>query len=139
MPAAQATPPMPKFILEATNNGYALGCAENSTAVSSADTLTVRRAATATAAASGARLQICATRKTATVVSDAATICPNGEIHNLIVSGYYVDQQSDQSNTYPSLRRKTLGTNNAGTSAAFTDVEIIPGVEDMQIELGWDN
>lgn len=127
--------------IAASNNDYAsgIGCTANGSASASADTLTIRRVATTTTPATDTRLQVCSTRKTATMTRDNAATCPNGEFHNLVVNGYYIDNQSDQSSTLPSLRRKTLGTNNAGTSPAFNDVEIIPGVEDMQIELGWDN
>jgi type IV pilus assembly protein PilW len=130
-----------EFYVDASNNGaYGLACAAFAGAASAtADTLTVRRAATAATAASNANLQMCTNRKTATITRSAAATCPGGEFHNLITNGYYVDQGSDQSTTYPSLRRKTLGVNSAGTAPAFNDIEIIPGVEDMQIELGWDN
>jgi type IV pilus assembly protein PilW len=122
----------------AENNGYGLpaACPANSAAVATSDTLTVRRASAAVAAAGSAtRLQVCSSRTNFNnVVKDAAATCVNGELHNLITNGYYVDQQSDQSVTLPSLRRKTLID-----GPAFRDDEIIPGVEDMQIELGWDN
>jgi len=70
-------------------------------------------------------------------IKSAGAVCPappTGEIHNLIVNGYYVDQQSNQSSTYPSLRRKSLID-----GPKFAEEEIVPGIEDMQIELGWDS
>ncbi len=121
--------------LDATNNRYTFNCTANAPGAStSADTLTVRRVSTAATPASGTRLQVCSTRRTATMTKSAATTCANGEIHNVMVNGYYIDQGSDQSSSVPSLRRKTLID-----GPDFQDVEIIPGVEDMQIEFGWDN
>ncbi len=123
--------------LEATNNDYPFTAtcpASPTSASASADTLTVRRASTPTSSADGQYLQICSTRTTATLINDATATCSNGEIHNLSVNLYYVDRGSDQNTKYPSLRRKTLGS-----GKTFSDVEVIPGVEDIQIELGWDD
>ncbi|MGD9841589.1 MAG: PilW family protein [Steroidobacteraceae bacterium] len=122
--------------VEGSNNSYGLpsACPANSTAVTTSDTLTVRRASTTSATASATQLQICSTRKTSTIVKSATATCTGGELRNLITNGYYIDQGSQQSATLPSLRRKTLSA-----GPAFIDTEIIPGVEDMQIEFGWDN
>ena len=120
---------------ETSNNNYGIpNCTARYAASTSADTLTIRRAATATSTASATQLQVCSTHKGSSVIKSSTATCQNGEIHNLVTNGYYIDQQSDQSSTVPSLRRKTLGD-----GPSFTDVEIIPGVEDMQIELGWDD
>lgn len=56
--------------------------------------------------------------------------------YRLISNGYYVSQSSDADSTVPSLRMKTL----VGTAAgpAVIDQEILPGVEDMQIQFGVD-
>ena len=121
--------------LEATNNNYGIpNCTARYAASASADTLTIRRAATATSTASATQLQVCSTHKGSSVIKSSTATCQNGEIHNLVTNGYYIDQQSDQGSTVPSLRRKTLGD-----GPSFADTEIIPGVEDMQIELGWDD
>jgi len=73
------------------------------------------------------------------VITGTMTCPGTNEIHDLVVNTYYVDQQSDQSTSIPSLRRKQLGTICVGASCVpgFNDVEIIPGVEDMQIQFGW--
>jgi type IV pilus assembly protein PilW len=55
--------------------------------------------------------------------------------HQLIVNGYYVSQNStlDQpGNNVPSLRRKFLA------GLGVNDEEVLPGVEDMQIQFGLD-
>jgi type IV pilus assembly protein PilW len=61
----------------------------------------------------------------------------NSETHQLVVNAYYVDRRSSLSpaaDTTPSLRRKTLQQ----SGAAIVDEEILPGVEDMQIQFGVD-
>lgn len=125
--------------LQGTNDSYpGTGtCAANSVAMPNADTITVRRASTTTvppASASGP-LRVCSTRTSGLLVTDiTGTFCQdvNAQINNLIVNLYYVDQNSSQAGV-PSLRRKAL---NAGP--AFQDDEIVPGVEDMQVQYGVD-
>jgi type IV pilus assembly protein PilW len=129
--------------LEGSNNAYALGCdawdKDGATgyqgAVVSADTLTVRRAAATLGASSKDKLQICSTLTLGQLVTDSAvcTPAPQGRINDLIVNTYYVDRDSDQRIGLPSLRRKVLIT-----GPAFRDVEVIPGVEDLQIQFGID-
>jgi type IV pilus assembly protein PilW len=123
--------------VQGTNNSYAATCAANSAAMPNADTITVRRASAITvppATASGP-LRICSTRTSGVLVTDiTGAFCQdvNAQINNLIVNLYYVDQSSSQAGV-PSLRRKAL---NAGP--AFQDDEIVPGVEDLQVQYGVD-
>jgi len=123
--------------IEGSNDSYSLGCAAfNAKAVLSADTLTIRRAAiTPSGAPATGRLRICSTRVLAELVTDSSgcTAAPAGQTNDLIVNAYYVDQDSTQRNGLPSLRRKALI---AGPD--FTDEEVIPGVEDMQVQFGVD-
>ena len=123
--------------VQGTNDSYAATCAANSAAMPNADTITVRRASAITvppATASGP-LRICSTRTSGLLVTDiSGTFCQDvdAQINNLIVNLYYVDQSSSQAGV-PSLRRKAL---NAGP--AFQDDEIVPGVEDLQVQYGVD-
>jgi len=123
--------------VQGTNDSYAATCAANSAAMPNADTITVRRASAITvppATASGP-LRICSTRTSGVLVTDiSGAFCQdvNAQINNLIVNLYYVDQSSSQAGV-PSLRRKAL---NAGP--AFQDDEIVPGVEDLQVQYGVD-
>jgi type IV pilus assembly protein PilW len=123
--------------LEANNNAYAIGCdAFNDRAVVSADTLTVRRASnTISSGAATGRLRICSTRVFANVVTDMSgcTAAPNGQVNDLVVNAYYVDRDATDRPNIPSLRRHALI---AGPD--FNEEEIIPGVEDMQIQFGVD-
>jgi len=133
--------------VQGTNDSYAATCAANSVAVPNADTMTVRRASTITvppATASGP-LRICSTRTSGLLVTDiSGAFCQdvNAQINNLIVNLYYVDQSSSQAGV-PSLRRKALNGAAACTapvSAApcFQDDELVPGVEDLQVQYGVD-
>jgi type IV pilus assembly protein PilW len=140
--------------VQGTNDSYAATCAAgditlpgNIAAVPNADTITVRRASTITvppATASGP-LRICSTRTSGLLVTDiGGAFCQdvNAQINNLIVNLYYVDQSSSQAGV-PSLRRKALNGAAACTapvSAApcFQDEELVPGVEDLQVQYGVD-
>lgn len=123
--------------LEGTNNTYGFACDAwgSNGAVASADTLTVRRAAATVGATASNKLQICSTRIMGQLVTDstACTTAPQGQINDLIVHAYYVDRDSNQRDGLPALRRHTLIS-----GLEFRDDEIIPGIEDMQIQFGID-
>jgi type IV pilus assembly protein PilW len=126
--------------LQGSNNAYAIGCAAfGAGAVFSSDTLTVRRASALPSVGTTGRLRVCSTRVFATLVTDssACTIPPNGQVNDLVVDTYYVDRDSTHRAGLPSLRRKALGSV-AGVPQFLPDEEIIPGVEDMQIQFGID-
>src|SRR5882724_332946 len=129
--------------VQGTNDSYAATCAANSAAMPNADTITVRRASEITvppATASGP-LRICSTRTSGVLVTDISdAFCQdvNAQISNLIVNLYYVDQSSSQAGV-PSLRRKALGAGpGPGFQPLFQDDEIVPGVEDLQVQYGVD-
>ena len=125
--------------LEGNDGGYGLPCAAfDALPMPSADTLTVRRASfTPSTAAAGTvgPLRICSTRLAATVVNTAAgcTAAPAGLVSDLIVHTYYVDQDSARTAGVPTLFRKTLNA-----TPTFQDDEILPGVEDLQVQFGVD-
>jgi len=107
-------------------------------AVTTADTLTVRRASVITKTIPKANvLELCSTRISGRLQSNAAvcTAAPAGQLSNLIVDAYYVDRNSLQLAGFPALRRKTL---DASGTLRFVDQEIISGVEDMQVQFGID-
>ncbi|MEI8299065.1 MAG: PilW family protein [Pseudomonadota bacterium] len=128
--------------LEGSNDSYTLGCAAyNAKPMPSADTLTVRRASfvqSAVTAATVGPLRICSTRLSAllTPVASACAAAPNGTVSDLIVHAYYVDQDSTTQAGLPTLWRKSLNT--VGTTPTFQDEEILPGVEDLQVQFGID-
>jgi type IV pilus assembly protein PilW len=126
--------------LEAGENGYSLGCAAfGAGAVGSSDTITVRRATIAPSTGTTGRLRICSTRTAAWLVTDSSgcTGAPNGQVNDLLVNTYYVDQDSTQRTGLPSLRRRPLGVV-GGVPEFMADEEIIPGIEDMQVQFGID-
>lgn len=122
--------------IEGTNGSDTFACtAYRSTAVTNADTLTVRRASASPTTNVATRLKICSTRVMGELVTDASgcTPPPAGQVNDLIVNSYYVSQNSTDREGIPSLRRIALVA-----GPAFTDEEIIPGVEDMQVQFGVD-
>jgi type IV pilus assembly protein PilW len=124
--------------LEADNNAYAFGCAAyGAGAVGSSDTLIVRRASATPSIGTTGRLRICSTRLFADLVTDSSgcTAPLNGQINDLVVNGYYVARDSTHRAGLPALRRRPLGSV-GGVPDFLPDEEIIPGIEDMQIQFG---
>jgi type IV pilus assembly protein PilW len=122
--------------VEGSNNEYTLGCdAYGAGAIATADTLTVRRAASAIAEPEAERLQICSTRLVGRLFSDGSECdpAPVGQVNNLVVNTYYVDRDSVQRAGVPALRQHHLVD-----GGEFRDDEIISGVEDLQVQFGID-
>ena len=65
--------------------------------------------------------------------SDPAGTTPLAETRRLLVHAYYVSSGSSDGAGFPSLRRKRLVA-----GPAVQDEEIIPGVEDLQVQYGVD-
>jgi len=130
---------------EATNS-YTLGCAAfGAGEVAGSDTLTIRRASTQVIAAGGlaasaGQIKLQTSRVQGSLFASATLPAgyapPLSETRALVVNGYYVDRDSDERAGTPSLRRKQLDV--AGGAPAITDLQIVPGVEDLQVELGAD-
>jgi hypothetical protein len=137
---------LPAYI-EATDS-YTLGCpAEGADgAVAGSDTLTIRRASTQQIATgtpltdSAGQIKLQTSRVQGTLFSTATLpagyLPPLSETRALVVNGYYVSQNSDERDDTPSLRRKQLDVE--GGAPTIADLQIVPGVEDLQIELGVD-
>ena len=64
---------------------------------------------------------------------DPADAPPQADTRRLLVHAYYVSADSSVAAGYPSLRRKRLVS-----GPAVQDEEIIPGVEDLQVQYGVD-
>ncbi|MGQ0385038.1 MAG: PilW family protein [Gammaproteobacteria bacterium] len=137
---------LPAYV-EANDDAYGFSCAEFGTFRAGSDQLVVRRASTqvipsvqlGSLAANNGRLKIRSSRVQASLF--AGTTLPAGlggaaETRPLVAHGYYVDQASDMDATTPSLRRKQLDF--AGGAPVIVDREIVPGVEDLQVEFGAD-
>lgn len=131
------------------NAGYTLACDPGPNADSvtpaDADTIIVRRAEAESVAAAGDRLQVYTTRQggsSAVFYSASApgalpapdpVYGPSAEVHNLVARAYYVSQDSQQRAGLPSLRRQNLQG-----GPEIINQEIIPGVEDLQVQFGID-
>jgi len=131
--------------VEGSNNSYGFSCAAYGTPAGTADTLVVRRASVEPATVLASNTLYVQSSRGANSGLFVGTTVPAGlptidaETHELVVNGYYVSLNSaldTAGNPVPSLRRKFL--RNGGSGAAIADEEILPGVEDMQIQFGVD-
>jgi type IV pilus assembly protein PilW len=135
---------LPAYV-EANNNGYGYACAAFGAPVGTSDQLTIRRASTqiialANLAATAGQIKIQTSRSQGSLFGNGALpagyVPPLSETRAIVTNGYYVSQVSEQSVTTPSLRRKQLAF--AGGAPVIQDREVVPGVEDMQVEFGVD-
>jgi type IV pilus assembly protein PilW len=135
--------------VQASNNMYGLGmfptdCAPTASAGGArddADTLTLRHASLGTTAARAGRIQILSRRLAAhgdiDLFADGRAPEPLDEHHvvrDLEVRTFYVANSSVGQPGFPALRMKSLTESRGG--AQFRDEELVPGVEDLQVELG---
>jgi type IV pilus assembly protein PilW len=135
---------LPAYV-EGSNNAYGYNCAAFGTAVAGSDQLTVRRVSTTAVAAAGlaataGQIKIQSSRVQGSLFANG--VLPTGysaatsETRAVVANGYYVSQRSDQDTVTPSLRRKQLAF--VGGAPVIQDREIVPGVEDLQVEFGVD-
>ena len=131
--------------VDGANNTFNLPCAALGGAQAFSDLITVRRATVnpidpAELITQPGRLRIQSTRIAGELFDDGvipALFSPaDSATHNLMVSSYYVSANSDLIPGVPTLRRKSLVVT-AGVSS-IVDVEIAPGVENLQVQLGID-
>ncbi len=129
--------------IEAVDDGYTLPCPAFTGAQPNTDVLIVRHVSGQPTAPTAGRLQIQSGRVSAALFDDGAI--PGGGVpapplsatHDVVVNAYYVDQQSTLGANVPSLRRQTL-VPGAGGASLIQDQEIIPGVENLQVQFGID-
>jgi prepilin-type N-terminal cleavage/methylation domain-containing protein len=126
--------------VEGTNNDYAWACPGTDPVDGTSDTLIVRRAAEdpiAVAALTANTVYIQSYRSAPSQLFVGAAV-PAGfgtatnQLHRLLVNGYYVSETSSIDGV-PSLRRQTLAD-----GGVMQDLEVLPSVEDMQIQFGVD-
>ena len=128
--------------VEGDNNNYVLPCAATGVggAQANSDTVTTRRTTVFPTALQPGRLQIQSTRLQGKIIDDG--LIPTGfdaltsETHDLLINSYYVAASSALIPGVPTLRRKTLGV--VGGVPQITDIEVAPGVENMQLQFGVD-
>ena len=136
--------------VEAANNSYGLACdAEGGGARADSDRLTIRRASNPPGDGKGAknanRIQLLLTRLSPTsqyVLADGtlpeSTVLTKNliQMRNLVVNSYYIAKNSTDPDTLnlPALRMKAL----TDGPSFDKDIEIMRGVEDLQVQFGID-
>jgi type IV pilus assembly protein PilW len=133
--------------VQGSNDVFALGRSPGSCnpyqgrAREGADTLTLRRVGTQSAAPEANRLQIYASRLTSgssqLMFADGNAPGPideNHEVHDLMVRTYYIARDSVGQRDFPALRMKTLTRSGAGV--LFDEDEVMAGIEDLQVQFG---
>lgn len=132
--------------VEVQDDTWRLPCpAQGAGAMPGSDVLTLRRASARLAGREPGRLQVltsltnaAARRLLVMAPLPAGTVLGAGhsELRDLLMHTYYVARAADGSDSaQPALRVKSL-TSIAGRPA-FVDTEVMPGVEDLQIEAGY--
>ncbi len=127
--------------VDGANNAFNLPCAALGGVQASSDLITVRRATVAPQPLQPGRLQIQTTRIAGELFDDGIKPAlfpdpPDSTTHNLMVSSYYVAADSNLIPGVPTLRRKSLVV--TGGVSSIVDVEVAPGVENLQVQLGID-
>jgi type IV pilus assembly protein PilW len=134
--------------VQGTNNRYragpAAGCEPTTVAGGAsavADTLTVRHLSLATTTPRAGRLQAFSAGRAFMVplqlFADGrapGTVDRDHDIRDVEVHRFYVSNNSVDRAGWPALRVKSL--TESGGAAQFRDEEVMPGVEDLQIEFG---
>jgi type IV pilus assembly protein PilW len=138
-----------EFPVQGSNNSFAIGvdardCAPTASAGGArpgADTLTVRHASTAVSRPLAGRMQLYSRRLEAhgpvELFADGRAPGPmdsEAEVRDLEVRSYYIANDSVDRRRWPALRVKAL--TEARGAAQFRDEEVMPGVEDLQVEFG---
>ncbi len=134
--------------VETANNTYPLPCAAaGGGALSGTDTLLVRHAQTGTSPPDGERLQVYTARNGQADAVFLAGSAPGplavdplsgaqAQVRDLVAQAYYIARNANGQTGLPALRRKTLQGGAAGPRIG--DEELMPGVEDLQVQLGID-
>lgn len=118
--------------LSATRNSVTCAVFNGATKrIRSADTLTIR----GTSESCGANtLHLTTNYGYGSQLTNGGTCTPTSttqKINDVLVHAYYMDQDSTGQTGVPSLRRMILGS-----GPGFSDEEVIPGVEDLQVQFG---
>lgn len=126
--------------LRGANNTTDWPCVGAGNFMPDSDSFVVRRARTTPAAPTAGTIQVETTRLQGQLYSNG--IAPGGfvgggtQTNDLIVNGYYVSPSSDIFPNVPSLRRRSLVS--VGGAPVIQDQEVVPGIENMQVQFGLD-
>ncbi|HET6630765.1 MAG TPA: PilW family protein [Woeseiaceae bacterium] len=106
------------------------------------DVLTIRRATLAPVATQLGRVQLQTSRIQGELFTDnnvpAGFDPATSTTRNLIVHSYYVSNDSELIPGVPTLRRKTLTVDSTAGAPTIVDLEVAPGVENLQVQFGVD-
>lgn len=122
------------------NNDFALTCPAEGGEQPDSDVVIIRRASVNPAPLNPGQIQIQTTRVGGMLFDDG--IVPgffsgvDSATHNLIVTSYYVAEDSELIPGTPTLRRKALVMQ--GANMTVIDEEVAPGVENLQLQFGID-
>ena len=129
--------------IEVADHHNWVGCAaQGGGAAQGADVLTLRRASSQLAAPEAGRIQLLGSAGNILVprvIVDGqlppGTVLspPKTELRDLLVRIYYVARSADGDSNTPALRVKSLSA--ISGRPAFIDTEVMPGVENLQVEL----
>lgn len=122
----------------ASDDGYAItGCGPHGSARAGSDVLFIRHAGGLPASPDAGQIQVASDLAMAQLFNDGlvpAGLDPlTGEVRDLQVHAYYVDDTSSFAPDMPSLRRLTLIK-----GGIIEDQEMITGVENLQVQFGLD-
>jgi type IV pilus assembly protein PilW len=126
--------------VDGDNNGYSLPCPTAATLQPDSDHVVVRHATADPAPLEAGRPQIQTSRVAGQVFTDGEV--PDGfsdadsTTRNLLVSSYYVANDSELIPGVPTLRRRMMRM--TGGAMRIVDEEVAPGVENLQIQFGID-
>jgi len=126
--------------IEGANNTTTWPCVGAGNFMPNSDSFVVRHTRITPSVPTAGVIQVESTRLQGQLYSNG--IAPGGfvgggtQTNNLVVNGYYVSPSSDIFPNVPSLRRRSLAT--VGGAPVIRDEEVVPGVENMQLQFGLD-
>ncbi len=121
----------------AVDDEYGLPCPAHDAHLTDTDVLVLRHAGGQPASLRAGTIQVQSTRMSGTLFDDGLLPpglppSPGSATHDVMVHAYYVDRSSSIAGL-PSLRRQALVA-----GGRIVDQEVIPGVENLQVQLGVD-
>ena len=122
--------------VDGRNNRYSLACTPYRSPRVGSDVLIVRRAAGQISLPTDGRLQVHTSLSGGALSADGippSDLVAPLETRDLVVSAYYVSRASSNGPGVPGLRRKILRN-----GPRMVDEELMPGIEDLQIQFGVD-
>jgi type IV pilus assembly protein PilW len=124
--------------VEARDDGWDLPCTPASVPRARSDVLVVRHASARLRPPSAGQVQVRSNPAGGDLFDDA--VAPDlddpEENRDVVINAYYVGTSSFYDDGRPALRRLSLV--DGGAAGTFEDQEVIPGIENLQVQLGLD-